>query len=105
MNINGFFIGIVFNKLSQNAVIAIIILAGTIGGFLSGMMISSMKFFVGTKMPLLSYININALISDSFVSLDFGNMTRYWNNMLAMTVIGVILFGVTLIKFNRESNK
>lgn len=105
VNINGFFIGIVFNKLSQNAVIAIIILAGTIGGFLSGMMISSMKFFVGTKMPLLSYININALISDSFVSLDFGNMTRYWNNMLAMTVIGVILFGVTLIKFNRESNK
>ncbi len=105
VNINGFFIGIVFNKLSQNAVNGIIILAGTIGGFLSGMMVSSIKFIVITKMPLLSFININALVSDAFVRLDFGDITKYWHNMLAMGILSVVLFGVTLIKFSRESNK
>ena len=74
ININGFFFAIVFNKMSQNAVTAIVILMGTLGGFLSGMMIPIMKYYVNTYAPVLSYLNINGLISDSIVRLDFGDM-------------------------------
>ena len=69
VNIIGFFLGIVFNKLSQNAATAIIILIGTLGGFLSGMMIPTIKYLINVNMPIISYLNLNSLISDSFVRL------------------------------------
>ncbi len=102
VNIKGFFFGIVFNKLSQNAVTAIIILIGTLGGFLSGMMIPTIKYLINVNMPIFSYLNINSLISDSFVRLDFGNMTKYWLNILSMVIISVVLFTLTIIKFIKE---
>ncbi|NMA05507.1 MAG: ABC transporter permease [Acholeplasmataceae bacterium] len=102
VNIIGFFLGIVFNKLSQNAATAIIILIGTLGGFLSGMMIPTIKYLINVNMPIISYLNLNSLISDSFVRLDFGNMTKYWLNILSMVIISVVLFTLTMIKFIKE---
>ncbi len=102
VNINGFFFAIVFNKMSQNAVTAIIILMGTLGGFLSGMMIPIMKYYVNVYAPVLAYLNINGLISDAIVRLDFGDITRYWYNILAMIIISVVLFSLTMIKFAKE---
>lgn len=101
-NVNGFFFAIVFNKLKQNAVTAIIVLTGTLGGFLSGMMIPIMKYYVNVNAPVLAYLNINGLISDSLVRLDFFDMTRYWYNILAMVIMSMALFTAAMIKFAKE---
>lgn len=102
MNIMGFFYGIFFNNMSDNVASALIILIGTLGGFLSGMMIGAVKFFVNVFAKPLAYINLNGLISDSFLQLDFGNITQYWYNMLALAVISLILLGLTFYKYVKK---
>ncbi|MGI6782426.1 MAG: ABC transporter permease [Acholeplasmataceae bacterium] len=102
MNITGFFFGIFFNTLSENAVIAIIILVGTLGGFFAGMMVGAIKFFINVYAKPLAYLNVNGLISDSFVQLDFGNLTNYWYDMLALIGISLVLLGLTFYKYVKK---
>lgn len=102
MNILGFFFGIFFNSLTQGMANAVIILLGTLGGFFSGMMVSSVKFFVMTYAKPMAYTNINGLISNSFLQLDFGNYTNYWYNILALSIISLVLLGLTFYKYIKK---
>jgi len=101
-NITGFFYGIFFNNMSDNVASALIILVGTLGGFLAGMMVGAIKFFVNVFAKPIAYININGLISDSFLQLDFGNLTQYWYNMLALLIISIVLLGLTFYKYVKK---
>lgn len=102
MNVLGFFLGIFFNKLSQNAVVAIIVIMGTLGGFLTGMMVPIIKYYVNLYLPFVRYTNINGLISDSLLQLDFGNLAQYWYNILALNVITIGLAGLTFYQYVRK---
>ncbi|MGI6714197.1 MAG: ABC transporter permease [Bacilli bacterium] len=102
MNVLGFFLGIFFNKFSQNAATALIVILGTLGGFLAGMMVPIIKHYVNIYLPFIAYTNINGLLSDSFLQLDFGNYTQYWYNIFALSLLTVVLAGMTFYKYVKK---
>ncbi len=72
----------------KEAMLTVIILGG---GFLSGMMVSGMKYLVAEKFPLLSYINPVNLVSDAMYSLYyFDTYDRFYLNISILCVMTVV---------------
>ena len=92
----GAFIGVWVKKKTE--VKMAILLAVTLGGaFLSGMMVSNIKYMIANKFPVLAYVNPVNLLTDSMYSLYyFDTYERYYINN-AILIVMTILFGVLSI--------
>jgi ABC-2 type transport system permease protein len=99
----GAFIGVWVKKKAEvkEAILTIVTLGGA---FLSGMMMSQIKYMIATKFPLLAYINPVNLLTDSMYSLYyFDTYERYYTNVVLLGVIAIV-FGVLAIAGIRRKN-
>lgn len=69
-------------KKGEGVKVGVLIGASMTATFLSGMMYESMKYIVAKNVPILSYINPAALITDAFYALYYYDThTRYFTNI------------------------
>ncbi len=99
----GAFIGVWVRKKTE--IKAAILISVTLGGaFLSGMMMSEIKYIVASKLPLLSYINPVNLIADSMYSLYYYDTYEHYYINIAILGVMAIVFGVlAIIGIRRKS--
>lgn len=99
----GAFIGVWVKKKAE--VKEAILTSVTLGGaFLSGMMMSNIKYTIATKFPLLAYINPVNLMTDSMYSLYYyDTYERYYTNVVILSVIAIILGVLSIIGIRRKS--
>lgn len=71
-----------FNKKGEGVKTAIIIVSTMAASFLAGMMFDKMKYIIQQNIPILSYINPVALITDAFYALYYYDThTRFFINI------------------------
>jgi len=99
----GSFITIALKNKSEGFKILITTLVGLIGSFLSGMMVSDMKFFIQTNFPILRYINPVGVISDALYSLNYFGVTKRFYLNITLLVIMAITFIVGTFFFYRRN--
>lgn len=100
----GAFIAIMFKKVKEGTKVAITSITGLLGGFLSGMMNQSVKYFVQTKAPILGYINPVNVITDALYSLYYyPTLDRYLLNIGILVVMSLVFVIGTFICFRRDS--
>jgi ABC-2 type transport system permease protein len=99
----GAFIGVWVKKKAE--VKEAILTTVTLGGaFLSGMMMSNIKYTIATKFPLLAYINPVNLLTDSMYSLYyFDTYERYYTNVVILGVIAILFGTLAIIGIRRKS--
>jgi ABC-2 type transport system permease protein len=90
-------------KKKEGLKIAILIAVTNIGCFLSGMMYVNMKYIVEKDMPILSYINPAALITDGFYALYYYNThQRFFVNITILTVLSIVFCLTTYSIIRRQ---
>lgn len=83
--------------------IAILIAVNNAGSFLAGMMYVNMKYIVEKNVPVLSYINPSALITDGFYTLYYYNThERFWVNILILTLLSIVFCLITFSIIRRQ---
>ncbi len=71
--------------------------------FLAGLMFIEMKYIVAQNVPLLSYINPAALLSDAFYSLNiYESLTRFYLNFGLLCSLSVLLSVASYMLVRRE---
>lgn len=99
----GAFTTLILKKASEGTKVAVTTLTGIIGGFLSGMMFSNMKFIVMTKLPFLLYLNPVSPITDGLFSLYyFPTLDRYWHNLGILSLMLLVLIIGLGLAFRRD---
>lgn len=98
----GAFIGsIVKGNISKK--VGIMVVITMIMCFLSGMMAPKLKYTIENSIPILSKININTLITDSFYSLYYyTDNTKLTSNIINLWVINVVLSVVIYLAVRRR---
>ena len=99
----GFFIGSI-GKISEPVRMGIMISCSMLCCFLSGLMISDMRFLVEDFCPLINRINPAVLISDSFLTLNiYGTTSRYTGNLLSLLIITFFFLFAGCIMIRRKT--
>jgi ABC-2 type transport system permease protein len=84
----------------KEAILTVVVLGG---GFLSGMMLSDIKYYIADKFPLLGYINPVNLVTDAMYSLYyFDTYERFYLNAAVLCVITVVLCVLSYIGIRRK---
>ena len=103
----GAFTTLLLKRASEGAKVAVTTITGIFGGFLSGMMYANIKFWIMTKMPILTFLNPVSPIADGLFSLYyFDTLDRFYLNlgilfiMLAICIVGM---GLAFRRDNYES--
>jgi len=90
-------------KKSEGLKIGVLIGITMIGSFLSGMMYANIKYLVDKSMPLLSYINPAALITDGFYTLYYyNNHQRFFINISILTLLTIVFCLTTYFIIRRQ---
>lgn len=90
-------------KKSEGLKIGVLIGSTMIGSFLSGMMYADMKYLVEKSMPILSYINPAALITDGFYALYYyNNHQRFLLNISILSLLSVVFCLTTYFIIRRQ---
>jgi ABC-2 type transport system permease protein len=90
-------------KKSEGFKMAILIGSTMAASFLSGMMMGNMKYIVEKNVPILSYINPVALITDAFYALYYYNThTRFFINIGLMSGFTVLFCLFTYLIIRRQ---
>jgi ABC-2 type transport system permease protein len=90
-------------KKGEGLKTAILIGISMTGSFLAGMMYVNMKYIVEKSMPILSYINPAALITDGFYTLYYYNThQRFFINISLLTVLSIVFCTVTYFVIRRQ---
>ncbi len=99
----GAFISMLLKRKGEGIKIAITILVGTFGGFLSGMMIISVKYFIQSNAPFINYINPVGVITDALYSLN-SDLTydRFITNIIILVIMSFIFLGSSLLLYRRD---
>jgi ABC-2 type transport system permease protein len=98
----GTLIGTMFHK-SESMKVGVLIGTSMAMSFLAGLMFSVMKDIVARNVPVLSYINPAALISDAFYSLYvFDNHRRFFLNIGILVAISAVMCIVSYLQLRRE---
>lgn len=86
-------------KKKEGLMVSILLAVSMGGSFLSGMMVSGIKYLVQARLPLAAYLNPVNLIADAFYALYlFPTLDRFWLNIgLICAFILVFLTAVTLL--------
>ena len=96
----GLFIGCL--KVKDGAKTGIMIAISMIGCFFSGMMGITMKYIMDTYVPVSSYINPAAMLTDSFYCLYYyGGGTRYFTDILLMFLFSVVMILLSINTMRR----
>ena len=96
----GLFIGCL--KVKDGAKTGIMIAISMIGCFFSGMMGITMKYIMDTYVPVSSYINPAAMLTDSFYCLYYyGGGTRYFIDILLMFLFSVVMILLSINTMRR----
>lgn len=99
----GMFVGSSNNK-SENNKLNILISIVMLFCFLSGMMNPQVKYYVDTKIPVLSKINPVNMITDGLYSLYYyDNLDRFFSNIVNLTIFLIILIIVSYFFVRRKS--
>ncbi|MBU3142885.1 ABC transporter permease [Clostridium sp. CF012] len=90
-------------KKSEGLKIGVLIGTTMIGSFLAGMMSSDIKYLVQKSMPILSYINPTALITDGFYTLYYyNNHGRFFINISILTLLSLVFCLTTYFIIRRQ---
>lgn len=99
----GFFIGSI-GRFNENIRMGFMVVGSMFCCFLSGLMISDMRFLVEDFCPLLNRINPAVLISDSFLTLNiYGTTSRYTGNLLSLLLMTVLFLFAGCIMTRRKT--
>lgn len=103
----GAFTTLLLKKASEGAKVAVTTITGIFGGFLSGMMYANIKFWIMTKIPILTFINPVSPIADGLFSLYyFETLDRFYLNLgilLIMLAICIVGMGLAFRRDDYES--
>lgn len=98
----GNFIGTVIRG-SEAAKVGILIGASMLMSFLAGLMWVDVKDIIASKVPVLSYVNPAALISDAFYSLYvFDTHRRFSINIGMLCLISAVMCMASFMRLRRE---
>ena len=102
----GLFLGTMISALvkkSEGVKIAILIGTTMTASFLAGLMNANMKYIVEKSIPMLSYINPAALITDGFYTLYYYNdHQRFFINICILTLLSIIFCLITYSTIRRQ---
>lgn len=109
----GCFAGIMFGALisaivkkSTGIKLAIILSFSIFGAFCGGLMSSDIKYMITSYCPILNYIMMPALVSDSLYVLYFyESLDRYFLNMGILAAIGVVCCAATYLVLSKQRFK
>lgn len=88
------------NEKLRAAILNVIVIGG---GFLSGMVITDLKYIIAEKAPIISYINPSSLITDAFYSLYYYNSyQRLFLNLFILGIITLVSGAVTYHEIRRK---
>lgn len=91
------------NKKGEGVKTAILIVSTMTASFLAGMMFDKMKYIVQQNVPILSYINPIALITDAFYSLYYYDThTRFFVNIGLLSGFTVLFCLATYLSIRRQ---
>ncbi|WP_027628617.1 ABC transporter permease [Ruminiclostridium cellobioparum] len=91
------------NKKGEGVKVAILIVSTMSASFLAGMMFDKMKYIVQQNVPVLSYINPIALITDAFYSLYYYDThTRFFVNIGLLSGFTVLFCLATYLRIRRQ---
>jgi ABC-2 type transport system permease protein len=99
----GAFVGVYVRKKTEvkEAILSVVTLGGA---FLSGMMISKIKYMIAENFPILSYINPVNLVTDAMYSLYFyDTYDRFYLNIILLLLIAVVLGVLSIIGIRRQN--
>ena len=96
----GLFVGCL--KVKDGVKTGIMIAISMLACFFSGMMGITMKYIMDTYVPISSYINPAAMLTDSFYCLYYyGGGTRYFVDILLMFVFSVVMILLSINTMRR----
>lgn len=99
----GFAIGSI-GRISEGAKSGISTLFATLGGFLSGLMVSNMRMLVAEKASFIHKINPSSLLTDAFYSLAmYGDYSRYTQNIIIILVISAACVAAGILMTRRRT--
>ena len=99
----GFFVGSI-GRFNENIRMGFMVAGSMFCCFLSGLMVSEMRFYVEDFCPLLNRINPAVLISDSFLTLNiYGITSRYTGNLLSLLLMTVLFLFAGCILIRRKT--
>ncbi len=99
----GFFIGAI-GRIKETIRMGIMVCSSMFCCFLSGLMVSDMRFLVEDFCPLLNRINPAVLISDSFLTLNiYGITSRYTGNLFSLLIIAFLFLIAGCILIRRKT--
>ncbi len=91
-------------RLSEGAKMAINISFTLFSSFLSGLMMSGIKYMIEKNCPIINRINPATLISDALHSLNiYDSYEKYAQCMITMIIMSVVLFIACILIARRES--
>ena len=90
------------SKLTEGMRIGIIIAAGLVSSFMSGLMVAGVKRFIELRCPLLNKINPAAVITDAIYSASvYDDVERYRSNVIILLVMVVIIIFASFLLTRR----
>jgi len=90
-------------KSSEGIKNAILIGVSMVFSFLAGLMQTSIKYLVDSKVPVLQWLNPANLVCDSLYALYYyDNLTRYMTNILIQSAMIVVLFLIVYFILRRQ---
>ena len=90
-------------KKSEGLKIGVLIGTSMTGSFLAGLMYVDMKYIVEKSMPILSYINPAALITDGFYTLYYYNdHQRFFINISILSLLSIVFCLITYCIIRRQ---
>ena len=102
----GLFFGTMISALikkSEGIKVGILIGGTMTASFLAGMMNTNIKYVLEKSMPILSYINPVALISDGFYSLYYyNNHQRFFINISILVLLSIVFCLITYSIIRRQ---
>lgn len=90
-------------KKSEETKIGIMTMVSMIGSFFAGMMGSSIKYLIDSKIPIINKLNPVSLITDGYYSLYYyDELTRYWENIIILLIMTIVFLIISVIFLRRK---
>lgn len=90
-------------KLSEGAKMGIAVSIGMLLSVMADLCAAGIKDFIEHHVPVLNRINPAVVISDSFYALNvYDDYSRYTGNMLILSVMAVLLLGISIMILGRN---
>ena len=94
----------IYVKASRSVKDAILSAISTGGGFLAGMMMPNVKYWISENVPIIGYINPANLIVDALYSLSyFDDLKRYLLDVTILGVLATLLIVLSILGVRRKT--